>query len=186
MLMDNALRYGAFTRSLHWAMAALFAWQFTGMALKYMLGRVPLMAFWVGTHPSVGTLILLLALVRLGWAFSQRDRRPAYGGDIVGRLTKAGHGAMYLLMIVMPALGLLRLFGDVRPVSLFGVLIRPERAEEILWMTAPANLLHGWLAWLLLALIAGHIAMVMVHRFLWRDDILPRMIGRGRVAGPIA
>ena len=85
---------------------------------------------------------------------------------------------MYVLMLVVPTLGLLRLIGDVRPVSLFGIMIRPERAQEVTWLTAPANLVHGTLAWLLLALIVGHVTMVVVHRFFWRDDTLGRMIGR--------
>ncbi|HWK42476.1 MAG TPA: cytochrome b [Croceibacterium sp.] len=178
MLSDSAQRYGLITRTLHWTMAALFAWQFTGMVLKYVLGRVPLMAFWVGTHPSVGTLLFLLILIRVGWALGQKRQRPSYGEGIVGNLAKAGHLAMYVLMIVVPTLGLLRMLGDVRPVSLFGVMLSPGGGAEVPWMTAPANLVHGILAWVLLALIVGHVAMVIVHRFVWRDDTLSRMIGR--------
>jgi cytochrome b561 len=36
---------------------------------------------------------------------------------------------------------------------------------------------HGLLAWVLLAAIAGHILMVLVHRFIWKDDTVGRMIG---------
>lgn len=44
---------------------------------------------------------------------------------------------------------------------------------------APANLFHGWLGWLLLALIAGHILMTFVHRRRPGDqDVLRRMIGK--------
>jgi cytochrome b561 len=159
-------------------MAALFAWQFTGMVLKQVLGRVPLMAFWVGTHPSVGTLLLLLILLRLGWALSQRRGRPAYGAGLVSRAAKAGHVTMYVLMLVVPTLGMLRMLGDIRPISLFGIALRPGGGQEALWMTTPANLVHGVLAWLLLALIVGHVAMVLIHRFVWRDETLGRMIGR--------
>ncbi|WP_312690208.1 cytochrome b/b6 domain-containing protein [Brevundimonas nasdae] len=45
-------------------------------------------------------------------------------------------------------------------------------------MTAPANAAHGLLAWVLLAAIAGHILMVLVHRFVWKDGVAERMIGR--------
>jgi len=178
MLADTPRRYGRITRVLHWTMAALFAWQFTGMVLKHVLGRVPLMAFWVGTHPSVGSLLFLLILVRIGWALSQRRQRPSYGTGLVGQAAKAGHVAMYVLMLVVPTLGLLRMLGDVRPISLFGIALRQGGAEETLWMTAPANLVHGVLAWSLLALIVGHVAMALVHRFVWRDETFGRMIGR--------
>ena len=72
---DTPTRYGAISRALHWAMAALFAWQFAGMLLKFVLGRVPLMKFWVGTHSSIGTLLLILLALRLLWALAQRLHR---------------------------------------------------------------------------------------------------------------
>lgn len=181
-VIDNARRYGLVTRLLHWTMAALFAWQFTGMILKYVLGRVPLMAFWVGTHASVGALLALLILIRIAWALAQRGHRPAYDAGLLGRLAAGGHLLMYVLMLVVPTLGLLRLIGGERPVALFGMALRPGLAQEIGWMTAPANMIHAPLAWTLLALILGHVAMVLVHRFVWRDDTLARMAGG--TAGP--
>ena len=37
--------------------------------------------------------------------------------------------------------------------------------------------LVAMLAWLLLATIGGHILMVLVHRFIWKDDTAQRMLG---------
>jgi len=61
---------------------------------------------------------------------------------------------------------------------LFGVKLRGPAAEPTGWMTAPADLLHGTLAWLLLALIGGHVAMALVHQFLWQDGRLGLILGR--------
>jgi len=177
MLQDSSQRYGSVSRLLHWAMAALFTWQFLGMVLKNMLGRTPLTGFWVGSHASVGTLLFLLVLIRLVWALGQKAKRPAHGRDLVGRLAAAGHIALYVLMIVVPSLGILRMFGSDKPISLFGVSLRGP-GEEVLWMTEPANLVHSTLAWLLLALIVGHVAMALVHHFAWKDGTLRRMAGR--------
>lgn len=176
---DTPTRYGAISRALHWAMAALFAWQFAGMLLKFVLGRVPLMKFWVGTHSSIGTLLLILLALRLLWALAQRRHRPAYAQGALGRLAALGHVALYVLMLVVPALAVLRMFGNGRAIELFGITFRPETGQKIEWMVAPASLLHGILAWVLLALIAGHVLMVILHRYLWRDDVLPRMLGSG-------
>lgn len=179
MLPGTPQRYGTFTRILHWTMAALFAWQFAGMVVKVVVGRHPVTGFMVGTHASVGALLFLLVLVRIGWALANRRQRPPYDDGPIGKLAALGHFAMYVLMVVVPGLGLLRLLGDERPGSLFGFVLRPGGRPPVEWMTAPANAVHSTLAWLLLALIAGHIAMVLVHRFVWRDDTLARMIGRG-------
>ena len=179
---DSADRYGTTTRWLHWAMAALLFWQVGGMVMKEILGRTPLMGFWVGTHGSVGLLLFVLLLARLWWALRQRHRRPPYQNGRVGSLARSGHVALYTLMLIVPGLALLRAFGSGKPVQFFGVRLREATGEEIAWMTGPANLLHGTLAWLLAALILGHIAMALVHRFWWRDGLVARMIGRAGAA----
>lgn len=179
-LGDGSDRYGAVSRGLHWTMALLFLWQFGGMVAKEVLGRTPLTGFWVGSHASVGLLLFILLLVRAMWALAQRGRRPAYGDGVIGALARIGHAALYALMLVVPLLALLRMFGSGKPVQFFGVMVRPATGRAIDWMTAPANLLHGTLAWLLLLLIAGHVGMVLVHRFWWRDGVAGRMIGSSR------
>ena len=64
----------------------------------------------------------------------------------------------------MPALALLRAYGSGKGFSPFGLPLMPATGVKVDWMVAPANAIHGFLAWTLLALIAGHIAMVIVHR----------------------
>jgi len=177
-LRDGPHYYGTVSRVLHWTMAALFTWQFAGMLLKNVLGRGPVTAFWVGSHASIGTLLLVLLLVRACWAFVQMRQRPPYHEGLIGRLAALGHFGLYGLMFIIPVMALLHMFGSGRGVRLFGVQLQPPGGEKVEWMMAPANLLHGNLAWLLLALVAGHIAMVCVHRWLWRDDVLVRMAGR--------
>lgn len=185
MMNDTPERYGRVSRLFHWAVAALILWQLGGMVLKTILGRTPLMAFWVGSHQSVGVLVFVLILLRAGWALRQRRRRPAHGGGWIGRAATAGHGALYLLMLVVPTLAVLRMIGSGRPVVLWGVTLSEGGGAPVAWMTAPANLLHGTLAWLLLVLIVGHVAMVAVHRLLWKDDVLGRMAGRPQRTGAV-
>ncbi len=180
---DTPERYGLVSRLLHWLMAAILLWQFTGMILRLILGRTPLMAFWVGTHQSIGTVLLALILLRLAWAWGNRGRRPAQERNGVGRAARLGHAALYALMAIIPALGLLCAFGNGRGYAFFGHQIVPRTGQRIEWMSAPADLLHGKLAWLLLALILGHVAMALLHHFVWRDGLLLRMAGRARRGG---
>lgn len=179
--LDTPARYGLISRALHWGMAALFAWQFAGMAVRLTLGRHPVTAFMVGSHAPMGTLLLLLVLLRGAWGLASLRRRPHHAPGPMGRLAALGHLALYGLMLVVPALGLLRAAGSGRGFAPFGIpLFAPFQGGPVGWMVAPANAVHGWLAWTLLALVVGHVAMVVVHRRLWRDDVLHRM------AGPLA
>lgn len=175
---DNQARYGTVTRIIHWLMAALIGWQFLGMILRAILGRSPVAGFFVGTHASIGSLLLVLAIIRIVWGLCQRSSRPPYERNLVGRLAALGHLGLYGLLFLIPAVAVLRAIGSGRGLQFFGLQLYPATGEQIAWLMQPANLIHGKLAWLMLALIVGHIAMVIVHTAIWKDGTLQRMAGR--------
>ncbi|MHA8045528.1 cytochrome b/b6 domain-containing protein [Roseomonas mucosa] len=86
---------------------------------------------------------------------------------------------LYLLMILVPGLALLRQYGSGEPFTPYGIPVMSGFEGKIAWMTAPGDLLHSFLGWVLLALILGHVAMALVHRYAWHDDVLGLMT-RGR------
>lgn len=174
--LDNPRQYGVVTRALHWLMAAILLWQFVGMGLRLALGRTPLVSFFVGSHSALGAILFALIAMRILWGLLNRNRRPAYEPGLMGRLARAGHAGLYALMAIVPTLALLRAWGSPRSFEPFGIPVFPAREVEIAWATAPANALHGVLAWILLLLIAGHVFMALVHRFVWRDDVARRML----------
>lgn len=180
-LRDTNLRYGKITRLLHWTMAGLFAWQFTGMGLKLALGRTPLVGFLTSTHASIGTILMVLFILRAIWGLLNLSHRPHHQAGLIGTAAKLGHVGLYLFMLIVPLLAILRAYGSQRGLAVFGMPVLPGAPEKVEWMVSPGNTAHGLLAWVLLALVAGHIAMVFVHRFIWKDDVLSRMAGRGLV-----
>ncbi len=180
---DSPERYGIVSRCLHWGMAILFAVQFLGMGLKLALGRTPLTGFFVSNHAPLGVLLLVLCVLRIGWWLVNARRRPRQRADVLGRLALAGHATLYVLMLVVPSLALLRLYGSGRGFRPYGIELIAPSERKLEWTELPAELLHGELAWVLLALIAGHVAMALLHRFWWRDGVLARMLGRRADAG---
>lgn len=111
---DSPVRYGGVTRLLHWGMAALFAFQLTGMGLKLALGRHPVSGFFVGLHKPMGTVLMLLILLRGAWGLSQWRKRPPHPPTWIGRAALAGHALLYALMLYVPAVALMREFGSGR------------------------------------------------------------------------
>lgn len=177
---DTPALYGRVTRLLHWAIAALILWQFVGMGLRELLGRTPVVAVFVGSHQKVGTVLSVLILLRLLWALTNRSNRPAHGGGLVGAAARLGHLALYAVMALVPTAALLRAWGSDKPFAPFGFEIFSAKAPAVGWAVGFGEALHGEAAWLLLALIAGHVLMVAVHQGLWRDGTLSRMAGRQR------
>lgn len=174
MIQDNAVRYGSITRLLHWAMALLLLWQFASAAARVLAEDTAVEQFLWGTHKPLGTLLLALVIIRVIWALVNASHRP----PSINLAAKAGHIALYLLLLAIPAIALLRQYGSGRSFEPFGIpLFAGFEGEEIVWMEAPANLLHSWLGWLLLVMVIGHIAMVIVHRRSpHHEDVLRRMI----------
>lgn len=179
---DTTALYGRITRLLHWAIAALMLWQFVGMGLRLALGRTPVVAFFVGSHQKVGTVLFVLILLRLLWALANRGHRPDHGAGLVGLAARLGHLALYAIMLLVPVAALLRAWGSDKPFAPWGFQIFSAKTPEVGWAVGFGELLHGEAAWLLLALIAGHVLMVAVHEGLWRDGTLSRMAGRRRLA----
>lgn len=173
---DTPERYGLISRTLHWGMALVFTWQFLGMIGREVLGRTPLVSAVASTHSSVGTLLFVLIVVRLLWAMISDSRRPAYQTGILGFFAKIGHWSLYALMFIVPLLALVRSYGSGKGLSPFGFELFTATGVQIPWLTAPGNALHGLLAWVLLALIAGHVFMVLFHRYIMRDEIAGRML----------
>lgn len=178
-LRDRPDGYGAISRSFHWMMALLFAWQFVGACLHALNRDWAVSAFFWGTHRDLGFLLLVLVLLRGAWGLANAARRPHHHG-LVGRLASLGHLGLYGLMVFVPTVALLRQFGSGRPFSPFGIPLMAGGGEKVGWMTALGNASHSLTAWALLALVAGHVFMVFVHHFAWKDDTARMMIRGAR------
>jgi cytochrome b561 len=170
---DNSERYGKVSRILHWGMALLLLWQFLSAGSHLLLEDTAVEAFLFSTHKPLGFLLFLLIIVRIVWALANLSSRP----PSINAAARWGHVGLYVLMLVVPALALLRQYGSGRSFEPFGLPLFPGfDADKIAWMVTPGNLLHSWLGWALLAMIVGHVVMAIRHRKNpAHTDVMPRM-----------
>ena len=176
---DSQDQYGNISRVLHWLTAALVILQFLVVLAWRGSGKNAVTLFLdnIGPHGSLGLLILIVTLFRLGWTWKNRKQRPPKAQGLGGQLARLVHISFYAILLFLPAFALLRQYGEGYEIRLYGMTILPEKDHHIAWMVAPANLLHSPLSWLLFALIIGHIAMALLHRFWLKDKVLARMAG---------
>ena len=173
MRNDSRERYGSVSRIFHWGMALLLGWQL----LKFF-DRIGEGEHWVGQtlvpwHVSIGVLLMALIVLRIIWAATQMQNRPAQD-PATAALVKIGHFLMYAGMVLMPLTGILTMVGKGYGLTAFGVQLAAKGAE-IPWM-ASLGALHSPIAWLLLVMIIGHIGIALIHQFVKKDDVLTRMI----------
>jgi cytochrome b561 len=167
-------RYDSLSRALHWLMALGFAWIFSSALAHKFCNESALDNFLWATHKPAGLLLLIAVLLRVIWALLSRTRRPAplsLGASL-------GHLALYLLMLAVPAIGMLRQYGSGRAFEAFGVQLMaatPDSSHK--WMIDLGGNFHSLLGWTLLVLVLGHIALTLWHRRSPASDVLPRMLG---------
>lgn len=175
---DSPSHYGRISRALHWLTAALVTLQFTVLLAWRGMGENAITLFLasIGPHGSLGFMILIVTLVRLGWAWVNRKQRPPQPPGRGSRMARLVHITFYGLLLWLPAFAILRQYGRGGALRFYGMELLPEAERNITWMIAPADLLHGPLSWLLCGLVIGHIAMALVHRFWLKDKVLARMV----------
>lgn len=172
---DNTERYGRVTRAFHWGMVALLSWQFaSALARKFFEDSAAEQFLW-STHRPLGFLLLVVLILRVVWAISQRAHRPpsVHWPALTGQIT------LYLMTFLVPCIALLRQYGSGRAFEPFGIpLFSGWDGQRIDWMVSLGGLLHGEMGWVLLALIIGHAGMAIWHRRAANQiDVLPRMWG---------
>lgn len=87
---------------------------------------------------------------------------------------KAGHGLIYAALILLPLTGIMLMVGAGFGVTAFGVELI-AKGEKLAWAQGLGGL-HSPLAWILAALVIGHVAMALFHQFVRRDGTLDRML----------
>lgn len=176
---DSPSHYGRISRVLHWLTTTLVTLQFTVLLAWRGTGENTITLFLasIGPHGSLGFMILVVTLARLGWAWVNRKQRPSHQPGLGGRLARQMHLTFYGLLLWLPAFAILRQYGRGGALRFYGMELMPEAERNIAWMIVPADLLHGPLSWLLFGLVVGHITMALVHRFWLKDKVLARMVG---------
>jgi cytochrome b561 len=188
-------RYTAVAIALHWSIAALIigmillGWTMTSMregADQFALFQL---------HKSIGVTILLLTVARIAWRLMNPPppEPPMPGWQRM--LALVVHVGFYVMLVVMPLTGWImvsadpsgiatRLFQTVPWPHLPGLADLPFDTKQSL--DEPLRSLHANLAWVIIVLLALHVAGALKHQFVDKDGLIARMAPglAGRTSGP--
>lgn len=167
-------RYSRVAIFLHWAIAALLAFQVAvGWALEDLGSHGFFLYQW---HKSVGMLILGLTLARIAVRY-WKPRPAKLEGGWQGALASVVHVGLYAFMLGAPLTGwaLVSTAKVKVPTLLFGILPLPHLPLPAASHTLAENG-HGLLAWIGIALFLLHVAGALRHHVLMGDGLIWRMI----------
>jgi cytochrome b561 len=168
-------RFTPLQRALHWLMAAcILAMLFIGVGMVSTIAPkyLPL----ISIHKSLGTIILILALIRLvvRWRYGAPPL-PASLPAPMNLAAELSHYVLYFLMIVMPLLGWAMLSAADYPVVLFGgvhlpmLLPQSDSLHTALWNA------HFYLAFVFFAIVLMHLAAALFHALVRHDGVFEAM-----------
>jgi cytochrome b561 len=174
---NNALawRYSTAAIFLHWTLAVLIVFM---AALGWSMMTVehePGGERWFDLHKSIGLILLTLVALRVLWRLTHRPEPLAMGMPAwQERLSAITHGVLYLLMVLVPAAGLLGSIYSRAGLSFFGTplprWVAPDRA-----MAKQFFELHEAMVWVLVVLVALHVLAALKHLLVDRDQVFARM-----------
>jgi cytochrome b561 len=179
-LRNTADTYGSLAKFLHWAIVLLIVPQyFLAEAADELPNGIEKLQLFTW-HKSLGMLVLLLALVRIGWKFANRGLPRPVGEPWQRKAAAAGHGLLYLLILAQPVSGWAMSSAGNYPVTLFGWFQFPALIGENNDLQEALEEVHELLFTLMLVVVAVHIAAALYHHFILRDSVLRRMLPYSR------
>ena len=166
--------YDRLSVALHWLMA-LMIFGLYALGLAVDLFDKPQRPAVINLHAVFGVILLLLLVLRVVWRATHR--KPPYPAGMSALLRKAaaaGHGLVYLLIALIPILGLRAFFLRGRPLD-FGLLQIPSPWDANRDMAHEVTEIHGLLAHVLIAAVVLHALTALYHQLVLRDNLLARM-----------
>ena len=167
--------YGGIARLLHWLVALLIAAQFVIGWTMPDVHRDTLPEGLIAWHLGVGAAIVAAVACRIVWRATHRPE-PAEVSPMLGLVSRATHGLLYGTLVAVPLAGWANASSRGWAVKLFGVVRYPDLTQSGSPTGHALGDVHGWLAWVMFALIVLHVGGALFHRIVLKDNVLQRML----------
>ena len=170
------VRYDRTTIFFHWATALLVTAQWLGAQTIDWFPRGPLRVDARSVHITLGVLIGILLVARIVWRLTAGRRLPPADRNMLHVLAKATHWGLYALLLAMVAVGVLLAW--TRGDDIFGLFTIPAFDPNDRALSHQVGDIHATIGWIIVGLAGAHASAALLHRYLWHDQVLARMIPR--------
>jgi cytochrome b561 len=168
------MRYDATTMFFHWATAILVATQWLGAQAIDWFPSGPLRVDARSVHITCGALLGVLLLARIAWRLTGgRHLAPADTG-LLNLVAKSVQWGLYFLLAAMVIVG--GALTWVRGDNIFNLFSIPAWAPGDKALADQVLEIHDTIGWAILAVAGLHASAALIHRYLWKDGVLARML----------
>lgn len=174
---DATFHYDRAQRLFHWAMAGIILAAIgLGIYASYLPAGTSPRRELLDLHKSLGMSAAVLLVLRL--AYRLHAGEPPYRQPL-GRAThvgaRVGHLGLYAFMLFMPVSGYLYSGAGGYSLPWFGLFSWPRFVPLDKGLAQTGYELHRFGAWGIAGLLVLHVAAVVWHRWVKRDEVLSRM-----------
>ncbi|HEY2230977.1 MAG TPA: cytochrome b [Xanthobacteraceae bacterium] len=171
--------YSLTARALHWITAALVL---TTIPIGIVMANEragPLQDFLYNLHRSIGTAIIPLVIVRLGYRLTHPPLPlPDDIPPIQQLAAHATHWGLYTLLVMQPFVGWVATSAYGAPIMVFGLFQLPPIWPQDQPFSDRLFLVHQLIGLAIACLAIVHIGAALYHHFVRKDQVLKRMITR--------
>lgn len=179
MALVDEPAYTGIARGFHWIMAVLIILLIPGGIMLEHLPEGTIQNTAYNMHRSLGFVVLVLAVLRLGYRLTHRPK--PLGPEIAAwqkGVSHAVHWALYLLMIAQPIVGWVATNAFGAPITVFGLFELPMLVAKTESLVKPLFGLHKLMGVSMGALILMHVGAAFMHLIVHKDGVMQRMLGR--------
>lgn len=172
----NTPRYTRTASVLH-ALVALLVLGLFGLGI-YMadLPLSPQKLKLYSYHKWTGVTVFVLVLLRIFWRLTHKPPLfPATLSAFEQRAAHAGHLLLYVFLFAAPLSGWLMSSAKGFQTVWFGVVPLPDLLAKDKALGDTLGLVHQYLNYAFIIVVAGHVSMALKHHFIDKDATLRRM-----------
>jgi cytochrome b561 len=172
--------YTPTARALHWIVALLVIGLIVVGILMGNMDSGPLQDRLYNLHRSTGALVLVLAIIRLGYRLTHPPLPlPAEMPASQRLAAESMHWSLYALLIVQPLIGWAATSAYRAPIIIYGLFELPPILPVNQPLSEQLFAVHRALGFVMAALVLGHAGAALYHHFVQRDRVLMRMVSGG-------
>jgi len=169
--------YATTARLFHWIMALLVIAMIVAgwLMVQEGLSRTLQNRLFI-FHKNVGVLVGLLAVLRIAYRLlTPTPPLPAHLPAWQARAAAASHTALYILLIVMPVAGYVRVIAGGFPIEALNAVNAPFLVPKSEALADTAKAVHFYGAWAISLVLGVHVLAALQHGLLKRDGVFSRM-----------
>jgi cytochrome b561 len=171
------MRYSTPARLLHWIMAVLILLTIPAgfIMVQPGLDRGLQNALFI-YHKNVGVLVLILVVARLSWRlWSPPPPLPEHVPGWQARIARLTHLALYVLLIILPVAGYVRVRAGGFPIESLDALGIPPLVPRSDALAETAKTVHYVAGVTITVVLALHISAALFHGIVKRDGVFSRI-----------